>query len=446
MRELDEKPTIEQIELELKATIGGLAVLLNECLFPNSGFKMLGIEGNTDFDDDLINHIDLQKFKIGRNIPVYYAYAYDGICIPGYEREFSGVGDNSEMLGDFFQIFKPDGSYFDNCIEAAAWDANDKNLHFGVINDMLSRMIARSGFDQGYSLSISDIALLANMNERSVKNAINADKDKLEVNSQGNVENSVAKAWLGGRRGFVPTKFKDYPNELNVYPDDLTAIEIPAFIADRLIKIYAKSKFDVLQINLSMSPDDFAYTDEGIFTEASKAGGISIQELKSTLLQPLKLPPELIPKIAKCIHVDVVWFNLQVMRAIYPSQVDMLLNPIYFKQSEPTLGEMPKSIEVIVSESMIKHGYIDIPSYLKEIFPESCFGTRSDEGENQIKIIYGKSESLTDVRVKSEKTISFRKRFGSWFRDVQVNPGDRISITKVGDSNTNVYELVHIPK
>ncbi len=444
MKDTNEKPTLAQIELEVKAKISGIAVMLNECLFPDAGKRMLGLANHSELEGDLINHIDLQNMNIARNLPVYYTYAYDGLLIPGYERELSGAGDNLERLTDFFFIFKPDGSYYDNCVEASAWD---KDIQFGFVQDMLNRISARSSLDEGNSLSLSDIALLADMNERSVKNAVNADKDRLEINAQGEVENKIAKVWLNGRRGFIRTTIKDYPTELNVYPDDLTAVEIPAFIADRLIKIYAKSQIDAMEINLLLSPDcEFGLSTNSLLSDAAEIGKITVQELKDSLLQPLKLEPILISKIAKCIHVDVVWFNLQVMRAMYPSQVDMLLNPDYFTMAVPTIDETTTSIEVILTENMIKHGYIDIPSFFKGIFPPTCFGTRTDEGEIQIKIIYGKTESLTDVRVKSEKTISFRKRFGSWFRDVQVKDGDRISITKIGDANTNVYELVHLSK
>lgn len=445
MKEVNDKPTLEEVEFELKATIGGLAVLLNECLFPNSGYKLLGLDSEPEHD--LIDYIQVQKTSIGRDLPVYYAYAYEGKLTPGYELELNGSDGNMELLSDFFEIFKPDRSYFDLCAEASALTTYEPQK-FGLIRDMLNRVHARSSLDNGDVLSITDIALLAEMNERSVKNALNADKDRLEVNAKGHVENNVAKAWLNGRRGYVPTKFKDYPKELDVYPDDLTTVEIPSFIANRLIKIYANSEIDEIKIKQLLTPDSVGSTSyDNLLLKAAEIGKLSVQDIKESLLQPFNIKPELITNLAKCIQVDTVWFNHQVMRALFPSQVDMLLNPNYFNSNlESELSEKGISLEVIISENMIKHGYIDIPSHSKGIFPESCFGTRSDETENQIKIIYGNTEALTDIRIKSEKTISFRKRFGSWFRDYQVTAGDRISITKVGDSTTDVYELVHIPK
>jgi hypothetical protein len=61
-------------------------------------------------------------------------------------------------------------------------------------------------------LTLSEIALLADMDERSVRNAANPKvNDPLKTESVGKrslVTPLEAKRWLAGRKGFVPTKFQ----------------------------------------------------------------------------------------------------------------------------------------------------------------------------------------------------------------------------------------------
>lgn len=50
---------------------------------------------------------------------------------------------------------------------------------------------------------------------------------------------------------------------------------------------------------------------------------------------------------------------------------------------------------------------------------------------------------MTDIRKKSEKTISPRRRFTSWLNtELGAKPGDRIRIEKV---NERTFSLNHIP-
>ncbi len=100
---------------------------------------------------------------------------------------------------------------------------------------------------------------------------------------------------------------------------------------------------------------------------------------------------------------------------------------------------------MILTEAMIKHGYLDIPSYAKGMFPSDCFGGRAgnDKGSS-ITLKYGDMEVETDVRVKSENTISPRKRFTSWFeKGIAAKGGDRIRVTRLED---RVFEMTHLTK
>ena len=102
-------------------------------------------------------------------------------------------------------------------------------------------------------------------------------------------------------------------------------------------------------------------------------------------------------------------------------------------------------MEIILSEAMIKHGYLDIPGHAKALFPKDCFGTRArgDTGK-PVELRYGGRVEQTDIRIKSEQTVSPRKRFNAWYqKELSARAGDRIRLTRVGD---RAYELTHLPK
>ena len=136
---------------------------------------------------------------------------------------------------------------------------------------------------------------------------------------------------------------------------------------------------------------------------------------------------------------------MQVMRALYPTQMDMLLNPNHYSLANDDVVLEGKSVDVILTEAMIKHGYLDLPAHAEPLFPKDCFGSRK-EGDlgAPVTLRYGSKEVQTDIRVKSEQTISPRKRFTAWFqKELSAAPGDRIRFSQVTD---RLFELTHLPK
>lgn len=68
--------------------------------------------------------------------------------------------------------------------------------------EILTMGDARYGLDDGAALSLERIALLANVDIRTVRNAVSAGDLIVE---QGVIDNSMARRWLHGRKGFKPT-------------------------------------------------------------------------------------------------------------------------------------------------------------------------------------------------------------------------------------------------
>ena len=78
------------------------------------------------------------------------------------------------------------------------------------------------------------------------------------------------------------------------------------------------------------------------------------------------------------------------------------------------------------------------------MFPGNDFGARAtgDEG-GKVEIRYGGYSVETDIRQKSELTLSPRKRFGLWFKSsLNANPGDKIAVKKISE---RIFELSYIP-
>lgn len=437
------RPSIKQIEDELKGLFGGIAVAMNECFYPNSGNHLLGIPDNQELWGAM-DTVDLAKTNIGRYLPIYYAYAYDGRLIPGYENEIDD-GANIERLSDFAVIFRSDGSYFDLCLDVSGLNVD---TDVGHLRDMLQRLNARTCLDNGRPLSIGEIALLADMSERSVKNATSAEgENRLVQNDNGTVDNAEALRWLKGRRGFKATTKRPFPEGQTDCPDQLDGLEIPAFVRHRIELRFCTSMLDGVALLNAASPDtDNAFVEyPQAIKLAAKSAALPESVIQAAMQQPLRIQPEHCQGLAKVMAVDPVWFTLQVMRALYPLQIDMLLNPQHYSAEAANLTLEGNFVDALLNDAMIKHGYLDLPAHARTLFPADCFSSRSEHNEDgQVTLCYGGQKISTDIRIKSEQTISPRKRFVAWLqKDLSAKPGDRIRFTRLDE---RTFELTYLPK
>lgn len=343
-------------------------------------------------------------------------------------------------------MFASDSAYFDLCLDVAGLDVE---TDVGHLRDMLDRLQARLSLDSGSSLSVREIALLADMSERSVRNAMTADgPNRLAASTDGTVDNLEAHRWLEGRRGFVKTERRQFPESLKDCPDQLDSLEIPAFVRDRLFKRFSEQPpIAAVGLEAAASPShDGAYDSYPEVIElAAKVAGLPAKTIQDALQQPLRIRPEDCVGLAKLLVVDPVWFTLQVMQALFPTSMDMVLNPSHYRSDVAEVQVEGKSVDVVLTEAMIKHGYLDVPAHARVLFPDDCFGTRAtDDKGKSIELRYGDHVEATDIRVKSEQTISPRKRFTAWFqKEIAASAGDRIRVTRIAE---RVFELTHLPK
>ena len=416
-------PSLDALNRELALYYGGLAWLVEQCYKPGAGMKMLGITQQQWFDDHSAA-IDVGSTEIGRMLPVWYRYAYQNTMSAGYDLRSVDLHDDGPMerLRDMIGLLDHEDGYFIDCLTAAQSD----DVVPGGLANLVKHVSARSELDSGGDLSLSDLAILAKMSERSVRNAMVAGGE-LSANERGEIPNAMAKSWLSGRRGFVATVFKG-PAAVSTaeVPDVLEKVELPPFIAARLRSLWN---------------DGEART---WVARAARESGLSAARIEAVIQLPFDIQPSEVPALAKALQVDPVWLNHQVMSALYPEQVDMLLNPRAWSTPEVIeKAAAPEAVTVTLTAGMLTHGYIDLPASAAAMFPSNAFGGRGEgDAAAEVTLIYGPHRTHTDIRSKSSKTISPRKRFSAWLNtELGARVGDRIRIAKTGERE---YTLSHV--
>ena len=436
-----ESPTVslKSLEAELAGYYGALSILLEECYMPGAGLRMLGLD-QEKARGLLVEHIDVRATRIGKRLPVWFKYAYEGVMSSGFDMDqFSETDGPFEKLGDMLNLLPVNDGYFEDCLAGAGAYISEPSTC--QLADLVKRVDARLRLDQGDVLSVSALARLAGMNERSVRNMVSADGDnRLVVGDNNLVEHLEALRWLKGRRGFTPTQFRSLPGNLKEMPDVLEAVEIPGFINFRLKALWT-----------GVEKEGFSFgtvpTRPAWWTRAANSAGMLATRLDTVAQLPFDVKPDECTGLAKAIDVEPVWFTHQVMTALFPREVDMLLNPDAWRDDSVAVASQPalQSITVALTASMLNHGYIDLPMAAKDLFPPDCFGSRAEGDESgQVELIYGAHRAQSDIRIKSAKTISPRRRFTAWLRtELAANAGDRIRIEKTEE---RVYTLVYLPK
>ncbi len=91
---------------------------------------------------------------------------------------------------------------------------------------------ARFGLGEGYDTTLERLALLANVDPRTVRNAISAGELEGEkIDQKIYIENAAARKWLSGRRGYKPT-ISPISDELPIESVD-TPAKFGAFLKKR---------------------------------------------------------------------------------------------------------------------------------------------------------------------------------------------------------------------
>ena len=123
----------------------------------------------------------------------------------------------------------------------------------------------RFALDDGSSLEVRKLALLANVDIRTVRNAISAGALICPDKETGYVENSSARRWLHDRRGFKPTATTDRYDRLTLAVVD-TPLGFGAFLVNQRKRIGLENADDKLVASHpSATPHAISQLEAGIF-------------------------------------------------------------------------------------------------------------------------------------------------------------------------------------
>ena len=237
------------------------------------------------------DNLDVHQFPIGQDIPVYYEYAFEARMPRGCDIANWGNEEGLKILEKFIAV-PVEGSGF---------------LASGPIYDMIQLLKARRALDNGDRLSIKQISLLARMTEKSVCNALHANgSNRLKgasTNKSDTVEHYEALDWLKGRRSFRPTTFPEFDEQ---QPESLSHAEIGKYIKTRLHQLYGDDDyFEIAAKQLGWENEESQQLLHNIFKSAA-------------YVRPADCEP-----LASLIKVDAAWFTEQVMRALFPRQMEL---------------------------------------------------------------------------------------------------------------------------
>jgi len=421
-----------KLQKELSERILHFATFIDASLgdgFGKTGNKLLNSIQNNPIDTwDDSEKVNLSSYRVGRAFPFFYEYAYHARCTEGIDWSDWDVDNIDATFREFLEVT-------DTFAVVSAGNGDpDWGLMKTVTQDiyrksplweMMDLCDARHSIDFDDEILIDEIVILANMNEKSVKNALNIEGENQLISEDGVwVKNTEALRWLQSRKmGFIRTTFISFDKDK--LPEMLNYMEISPFIKSRLEKFYDDS------------------CENFRFDQAAKLLNYTRDQLWGITEDVEKIPVKDTHHIAKVIKVDPVWFTEQVFTALFPEQMEFILYKNSIEYEKFTDQQEQPHIDIVLTEKGIKNGYIDIPEKLSNFFPKDAFGDRSkDKQGNPIELRFGTEVRNTDMRVKSSITISPRARFGSYLnKTVNAKPGDKIQLVRV---DKRIYELKFI--
>ena len=169
---------------------------------PDAAAKYLGTDfeqyGYENASDEELNRIPIEDHFLYRVVVDAYEYAYQV-----GSRGLNGahlVEERAHEVAGILSGFPRSDSYG----EPSPLDT----LNPHKLRQVLETFMARFSLDYGGDLSVSDLALLANMSEATVRSSLSTEGIRTVVTRKGQpgvVPHGDAMTWLMGRRGFTPT-------------------------------------------------------------------------------------------------------------------------------------------------------------------------------------------------------------------------------------------------
>jgi len=333
------KHTREAVRLELAGRILADLLRLNTVLGPQAAHRALGIAVpaiparieatlNKPPFEACLDDVNIDQLHMGRFVMAMYDYAYEHhypVGVPMYEfkAELEHVEDFViDLKSEIFELFMRDPSHM--------WEAADADWE--ALPTLYATTSARLRLDTGENMFIRDIALLANMAEKSVRNAA-ASKGENHLcirtipGSDGIdfADNDEARRWLALRRGFTPTVFENMTAQPGQHPESLNSLyELGNYINERWTALDKLPETVHKELNWVASKFDY---------------------LNGLAGNPQQIDPKDCADLARSLLISEAWFTSQVMRNLFPHQIALML-----KQEQPLAAVTAQIVETPKNE------------------------------------------------------------------------------------------------
>lgn len=433
-------PTLQQVRNDLVLHLYSFAYAQELVVRRDAPQRLLGVS-----DDGLpswprYEEFDLGPFVFAQDLERIYQYAFYG--------QLTGPIDDDAENGNLGRL----GAFVDMTCAGdvqplleelqGIFDGEEPHEKALGLQEMVRRARARYALGAYFELDLEDLALLANVSLRTVRNAQHASgasrlatKPPMMAGKSAVVSVEEAARWLRGRQHFQPTV---WVGSREGTPASLAPHEIQPFIRATLAQEYpALAHSEVLEsIGLKQAPAD----------------RFGIQ--RDTAANHLNLPPERLGEIlegdVRSIteeECDKLSIGLAVDREWLTTQIDRAKAQAADHRATPALPISGLDLEaltldVMLHEAGIRNGYLDIERrYADQFFPPDVYGARG-EGEHgapvELHHDQGGEPWRTDLRVKSKALVSPRRRFVGYFTSHKAKAGDVVRFKRLGERS---YQL-----
>lgn len=441
---MDRTISFDAVKASAVATLYCFAHTCDLQIRRGAGAAMLGLEPNCDMQDwPSYLDFDLAAVDAVKDLETVYRYGVHA------ELQRPGINDDLEdgNLGRL-QALLP--LVYDNHIIERNWDdisdAHGSHDRGEALSTVIELATARFHLDYERFVPLSDVALLSNMLERSVRNALHAEGESMLVAVRDDhgelvVEKMEALRWLRGRRGFKETVQLDTWG--SPVPTDLRPEEVMPFLRARLMDFSSQEHLREL----------LGYTDAQIeharYDNVASWRGLPVEKVERLFRGNLEdLSPDDCPVLSQILMLDTAWLSAQVLRAKFPQAMREIM-PVRAETAPVAISpfnEREASLDVKLTDAGVRNGYFDIEArYAERLFPADCFGSRGgDQHGIAVELHHDltkKSPYVTDLRVKSEALVTPRKRFSAYFTAHAAKAGDVIRIRRTDE---RAYELTFI--
>jgi hypothetical protein len=245
--------TKAEMQTELKSFLFDFAKSIGRIYGSNRGGALLGFPGRGVHDIEL-SEAHIEDTDLWRVVNDMYDFGISGILISsrpdlGFEQQLDGEFCDAELflrgLGSLDLYLEED--------EAKIPRLAILTVRTAIARHVLEGGYRYTGYDDGMGsyLSFEEMALLANMDERSVRNAANPKlPNPLTTTQLGKrtfVDHETARRWLADRKGFVPTQTRTDATAALASPQMVPVmVKLPV---DTMTRLTAKAKASGLSLS-----------------------------------------------------------------------------------------------------------------------------------------------------------------------------------------------------